>query len=55
MSVSPHVDFVEDNKSDQMPPKVQGIRVILDAKTLKGNLVFLFDFEADVIVNFFFL
>lgn len=40
VSVSPQLDFVEDNKSEQMPPKIHGVRVIVDAKNLKGKYFF---------------
>lgn len=32
--MSPRVDFVEDNKGEPIPPKIQGVRVIVDA--MKG-------------------
>lgn len=32
--MSPKVDFVEDNKGEAVPPKIQGVRVIVDA--MKG-------------------
>lgn len=34
VNVSPKVDFVEDNRGEQIPPKIQGVRVIVDA--MKG-------------------
>lgn len=34
VNVSPKVDFVEDNKGELIPPKIQGVRVIVDA--MKG-------------------
>lgn len=36
MNVSPKVDFVEDNESGHMPPKIQGVRVIVDATKMNG-------------------
>lgn len=38
-NVSPKVDFIEDNKGDLIPPKIQGVRVIVDATKMNGNLV----------------
>lgn len=37
VSVSPQLDFVENNESEQVPPKIHGVRVIVDAKNLKGK------------------
>lgn len=34
--MNPKVDFVEDNKSDHVPPKIQGVRVIVDATKMNG-------------------
>lgn len=34
VNVSPKVDFVEDNNGELIPPKIQGVRVIVDA--MKG-------------------
>lgn len=38
VNVSPKVDFVEDNRGELIPPKIQGVRVIVDA--LKGKTEF---------------
>lgn len=35
-NVSPKVDFVEDNDGDPIPPKIQGVRVIVDATKMNG-------------------
>lgn len=45
MNVSPKVDFVEDNESDHMPPKIQGVRVIVDATKMNGILKKKFYFQ----------
>lgn len=37
-NVSPKVDFIEDNNGDPIPPKIQGVRVIVDATKLNGIL-----------------
>ncbi|XP_031629432.1 uncharacterized protein LOC116344806 isoform X2 [Contarinia nasturtii] len=37
VNVSPKVDFVEDNKSEHVPPKIQGVRVIVDATKMNGG------------------
>lgn len=36
--MSPKVDFIEDNNGDPIPPKIQGVRVIVDATKLNGIL-----------------
>ncbi|XP_055304606.1 uncharacterized protein LOC129569598 isoform X2 [Sitodiplosis mosellana] len=36
-NVSPKVDFVEDNNSEHVPPKIQGVRVIVDATKMNGG------------------
>lgn len=36
-NVNPKVDFIEDNKSDHVPPKIQGVRVIVDASKMNGT------------------
>lgn len=36
MNVSPKVDFIEDNQSEHVPPKIQGVRVIVDATKMNG-------------------
>lgn len=37
VNVSPKVDFVEDNNGELIPPKIQGVRVIVDA--MKGIFI----------------
>lgn len=36
-NVSPKVDFIEDNQSEPVPPKIQGVRVIVDATKMNGT------------------
>lgn len=38
VGVSPNVDFIEDNKSDRVPSKIQGVRVIVDAPQMNSKL-----------------
>lgn len=37
-NVSPRVDFIEE-KDDLIPPKIQGVRVIVDATKLNGIII----------------
>lgn len=37
MGVNPKVDFVEDSNNERVPPKIQGIRVIVDTSKMSGN------------------
>lgn len=34
--MNPKVDFMEDNESERVPPKIQGVRVIVDATQMNG-------------------
>lgn len=50
VNVSPKVDFIEDNQSEHVPPKVQGIRVIVDAGKMNGSWIK----NAKIYAHFFF-
>lgn len=39
VSVSPKIDFVDDSKNDPIPPKIQGLRVIVDTSKMSGKCV----------------
>lgn len=46
VSVSPKVDFLEDDKNDQVPPKIQGVRVIVQANKFNdGKFYLIYSFQ----------